>query len=86
MSLADARAADEALSRVPRPRSRPGSGKAPPSPHEVQRRMEEIVLKHLTMSASVTERDLEAAGFSRAEIADHFTAACRAVRAHRLAA
>ncbi len=47
--------------------------------------MRETILSHLTMSSSVTERDLERAGFSRAEIADHFTAACRAVRAHRIA-
>lgn len=82
MSLADARAADAALSCVRLPRAT----RRPPAPTDIQRRMRETVLQHLTMSASVTERDLERAGFSRAEIADHFTAACRAVRAHRMAA
>lgn len=83
MSLADARAADDALAALPRaPRKR----RPAPPPNDIRLRMEETIVRHLTMSASVTERDLESAGFSRADIADHFTAACRAVKAHRLAA
>lgn len=83
MSLADAAAADEALRRLDRAPARPRPARLP---GVIRRRMEETIVAHLTSSASVTERDLERAGFSRAEVLDHFTAACRAVGAHRIAA
>lgn len=85
MSLIDAATADEALRRLPADR-RAASPKPGPDARVIRRRMQEAIVTHLTMSLSVTERDLERAGFSRAEIADHFTAACRAVKAHRIAA
>ena len=81
MSLSDARAADEALNRLP---PRPLAQKPGPDARDLRRRMREVITQHLTMSSNVTVRDLERAGFSRVEIADHFTAAARAARAGQI--
>lgn len=47
-------------------------------------RMAAEIVRAMSVAGCVTLQDLESAGFCEAEIAEHFTAARRAARAHRM--
>ena len=83
MSLSDARAFDDAMSRLPLRAAAPKPG---PDARTVRRRMAEVITQHLTSSGNVTKGDLERAGFSADEVGAHFAAAARRAGANRIAA
>ena len=80
MSLADARDADEALSRLPARRRSKASAAAEAAAAAqgaaaIRARMAGTITTHLTTSGGVTEADLARAGFTPDQVKAHFAAA-----------
>jgi hypothetical protein len=87
--LDNARAYDEALIRLQA--ERPDLARfmrLPPKerPRLVRARMAELIVNRFSAAGQVTLDDLHAAGFTDAEIAEHFTAARRCARVERMVA
>jgi hypothetical protein len=85
MSLADARAADEAFAKMHEQRGMAGLGPfmtLPPAekPNVTRARMARFLSDHVAGHGSVTRDDIVAAGFSGDEIESHFTEAKRIAR------